>query len=399
MIDYLRRLLDSETLAPHGICLLWRPELIWTHVVSDALIGVAYFSIPVALAVFAAKRRDVAFGWVFVLFAIFITACGVTHLFSIWTLWYPDYGAEAVVKLLTAVASVATAVALWPLLPRAIALPSPAQLQTANATLLARVAERDAALADLERATAQRLAAEEALRQAQKMEAVGQLTGGVAHDFNNLLTIVIANLDRLQRRVPAEDADARRAIDNALAGADRAAGLTRQLLTFARKQPLSPTEQDFNRLVEGMMPLLVRSVGEDIDIRTDPAPDLWPVSADANQIENCLLNLVVNARDAMPGGGTVTIATRNRVLHEDEVEELPPGEYVSVEVADTGVGMTEDVKARAFEPFFTTKGVGKGTGLGLSQVYGFIAQSNGKVLIDSAPGEGARVRILLPRAV
>ncbi len=389
MFNYIQRLLGERGLAPHGFCLLWDPALIWTHVVADALIGVAYFSIPIVIAYFLTRRRDVAFGWVVWMFAAFIMACGTTHFLSIWTLWHPDYGIEALVKAVTAAVSVVTAIALWPLLPRAIALPSPAQLQRANTDLSLRVAERDAALAALRRETAERERAEDMLRQSQKMEAVGQLTGGIAHDFNNLLTIVLANLDRV-RRLTEGDARLERPLANALIGTERAAQLTGQLLAFARRQPLQPEERDLNEVVTAVAGLVGATLPDTVRVELDLAPGLWPVRIDANQTENALLNLIVNARDAMPDGGVVTIRSRN-------VTDAA-GDHAVVEVADTGAGMTPDTLARVFEPFFTTKSVGEGTGLGLSQVYGFVTQSGGTIAIDSAPGNGTTVRIVLPRA-
>src|SRR5262245_5034487 len=193
-------------LAPHGICLLWRPELLWTHVISDVLIFGAYMTIPVALAVIIRQRRDVPFGWMLWCFALFITACGFTHLMGIWTLWNPDYGIEAMVKAVTALASIGTAVALWLLIPLAVSIPTPADLQAVNAELLQRIAERDLAIAELQHEKAQRQKSEEALAQSRKMDALGQLTGGIAHDFNNLLQSVQGTLELIGRRA----ADARK---------------------------------------------------------------------------------------------------------------------------------------------------------------------------------------------
>lgn len=388
MFDYLKVLLASDDLAPHGICLLWRPELIWTHVISDALIGAAYFSIPLALAALLARRQDIAFSWMFWCFAAFILACGTTHFFSIWTLWVPDYGTEAIIKAATAAISVTTAAALWPLLPKAIALPSPGQLREANEALRRNVAERDDALAALERETAERLRTEDMLRQSQKMEAVGQLTGGVAHDFNNLLTVIIANLERIERRLPEKSPEVMRALSAANLASERAAGVTQQLLAFARKQPLQPVATDTNALIRTMAELLRRALGERIALRMDLSPGLPMPLVDPNQLENALINLAVNARDAMPDGGSLIISTRS----------LPHQDKISIEVRDTGMGMTESVRQRAFEPFFTTKPVGQGTGLGLSQVYGFVTQSNGDVVITSAPDEGTTIAITLPIA-
>ena len=393
MFDYLQKLLDAKGLAPHGFCLLWDPSLIWTHVVSDALIGAAYFSIPVAMAYFLTKRPDIAFRWVAWLFAAFIMACGTTHFLSIWVLWHPDYGPEALVKAATAAVSVVTAIALWPLLPRLIALPSPAQLAAANTGLQLRVAERDTALAALERETAERLRAEEKLRQAAKMEAIGQLTGGIAHDFNNLMQIIVANLDRVQRTVGDDDRLAR-PVANALTGATRAARLTDQLLAFARRQPMIVERQDLNAVVRSTAELFGGTGRSRVELATDLAGDLWPVDIDADQAGSALLNLMVNARDAMPDGGRITVATRNRTLTDCD----DAADWVELQVTDTGLGMDQDTVARAFEPFFTTKGVGDGTGLGLSQVYGFTSQSGGAISIDSAPGRGTTITIRLPRA-
>jgi signal transduction histidine kinase len=394
MFNWIQQLLASKTLAPHGFCLLWRPELIWTHVIADALIAIAYFSIPLALGFFLTKRRDVQFGWVLWLFVAFIMLCGVTHVFAIWTLWVPVYGIEAIVKAITAVASVFTAIALWPLLPKALAVPSPAQLAAANASLAERVHERDQALAALERETVERLKAEEMLHHAQKMEAVGQLTGGVAHDFNNLMTAVLGNLDRVDRRLPGESDDLRQSLRGAIAAAERAAKLTHQLLAFSRRQPLQPAAEDINALVANALSLTEGSLGPGIETSLALGADLPTVWVDSVQTENAIVNLIMNARDAMPDGGQLTLATKVEDIAEGGA--VPSGRYVLVEVRDSGSGMSEETIARAFEPFFTTKPLGEGTGLGLSQVYGFVNQSGGHVLLESRAGEGVVVQIYLP---
>ena len=249
------------------------------------------------------------------------------------------------------------------------------------------------------RAEAERDRAEAALRQSQKMEAVGQLTGGIAHDFNNMLAVVIGGLNLLQRRLARGDTDVGRYVDAAMEGATRAAALTRRLLAFSRQQPLAPETLDANRLVAGMTELLGRTLGEEVRVCTVLAEGLWPVRADPVQLENALLNLSVNARDAMPGGGRLTIETANAPVTPGEAAggPVPPGEWVRIAVADTGLGMPPEVVARAFDPFFTTKGVGKGTGLGLSQVFGFVQQSGGHMQIASEVGCGTAVSIFLPR--
>lgn len=262
------------------------------------------------------------------------------------------------------------------------------QLSTLNAQLEERVA---AAVTDCQQAN-------DALRQAQKMEAVGQLTGGIAHDFNNLLQIVTGNLEMLSRRLPTDDARLRRAADSAMSGAQRAATLTQRLLAFARRQPLDPKRLDLNQLVDSMSDLMRRTLGETVSIDINLAGDLWRVEADANQLENALLNLAVNARDAMTQGGTLTITTANGIIGEADAEDdAVPGHYVSLAVCDTGAGMSDETMARVFEPFFTTKEIGKGTGLGLSMVYGFVKQSGGHLRIESSLGRGTTVTLYLPR--
>jgi len=263
------------------------------------------------------------------------------------------------------------------------------------------VSERTRALTEandrLQREMGERAAAEAQLRQMQKMEAVGQLTGGIAHDFNNMLAVVVGGLDLAKRRLTVEADEVSRHIDNAMEGANRAAALTRRLLGFARAEPLLPEAIDAGALIQGMSDLLDRTLGERIVVETQVAFDAWPVWIDPLQLENALLNLAVNARDAMDGAGRLIIAVDNVVLARGEVGEAAPGDHVRIAVTDTGCGMTPKVQERVFEPFFTTKPVGKGTGLGLSQIFGFVRQSEGDVAIRSAPGEGTTVSLYLPR--
>ncbi len=275
-----------------------------------------------------------------------------------------------------------------------------AELRELAATLEAKVGERtrDLAAANdrLMAEIAERERAEARLLQAQKMEAVGQLTGGIAHDFNNLLTAVVGSLDLLLRRT--DDEKLRRLAGNALQAAERGAQLTSQLLSFSRRQRLSPTPVQPNDIVSGMGDMLARTIGQHVRVETRLEPKLWKALADPTQLEVMILNLAINSRDAMPAGGRLTISTAN-------VEEVPaalstelsPGEYVAIAVSDTGGGMPPGVLARAFEPFFTTKEQGKGTGLGLAQLYGFAKQSGGTARIESREGEGTTVTIYLPR--
>ena len=242
--------------------------------------------------------------------------------------------------------------------------------------------------------------AEEQLRQSQKMEAVGQLTGGIAHDFNNLLTGISGSLELLETRLAqGRAAEVGRYISAAQGASRRAAALTHRLLAFSRRQTLDPTVADPNRLIAGLEDLFRRTVGPSVALEVTAAGDLWPVKVDVNQLENAVLNLCINARDAMPGGGRLILATGNRGLETAAAASLglPPGEYVTIAVSDTGVGMSPEVAAKAFDPFFTTKPLGVGTGLGLSMIYGFVRQSGGQARIESVEGQGTTVTLYLPR--
>ncbi|WBL76369.1 PAS domain S-box protein [Bradyrhizobium xenonodulans] len=514
MWAYFERLLDSSMFSPHGICLLWEPELIWLHVVSDALIAAAYFSIPFALAILVTKRRDLKFGWVYWAFAIFIMACGLTHVLSIYTLWVPIYGIEGMVKAATAIASVFTAGALWPLLPKILAIPSPFELRQVQAALeeeetksrdakqlLRQVGDAQRALREsMTRLTAvvdtavdgvilfdaqarillfnpacerlfgyradevmnldiamlmsdeenppstsraQRLATGEAvglrkdgsrfpmdlsvgqawqdgeliyvgivhdltarklteqqLQQAQKMETVGQLSGGIAHDFNNLLTVIIGNAEHLSEQLKSRP-DLRQFADDICQSGERGAELTQQLLAFSRRQLLQPQTIDCRELLQSMSKLLKRTLRENIEIKTAFGPGTVRAFADRAQLESAVLNLALNAQDAMPSGGHLTLRTELAAIDEDYRTlhpEVVSGSYALISVTDDGEGMTREVIERAFEPFFTTKEVGKGSGLGLSMVYGFAKQSDGHVSIYSEEGLGTTVRLYLPRA-
>jgi len=265
-----------------------------------------------------------------------------------------------------------------------------AKLQAINSTLEQRV----------ESEVAERIKAEAALRQAQKMEAIGQLTGGVAHDFNNLLTVIMGGLDTIRRSKPEDHSRIKRATDMALQGTQRAASLTGRLLAFSRRQPLEPKPLEVNVLVREMTELLHRTLGETIELEAVTAPRLWPVEVDQNQLESAILNLAVNARDAMPDGGKLTIETANTALDESysaKDTEVVPGQYVMLAISDSGTGMSKETLNRAFEPFYTTKEVGRGTGLGLSMVYGFAKQSGGHVTLYSEEGQGTTVKLYFPR--
>ncbi len=258
--------------------------------------------------------------------------------------------------------------------------------------LMAADRERSKAVAERERAEAQ-------LRQAQKLESIGQLTGGIAHDFNNLLTAVLGNLEMLKRHTEKGEARLHRWATNAFDAARRGAVLTQRLLVFSRRQPLEPRGAKIETILASMSDLLRRTLGENIEIVTTIAPGLWPAFADLNQLDNAILNVAINARDAMEGRGLLTITANNFTAeaHKDD-PEIAAGDYVLLAITDSGKGIDREILDRVFEPFFSTKPTGQGTGLGLSQVYGFVKQTGGHVRIESVPGQGTTVKLYLPRA-
>ena len=387
-------------LSPHGACLLWQPELIWLNAISDTLIAGAFFATAFVLTSFLYRRwHDVMFRGVFWALAIFFAVCGVTRLLSILILWVPAYGIEALTKGFLALVSLVVTAAVLLMLPRILVLPTRIQLQQAYAALEEETKQRRSAEAMVKRFQ-EIEATESQVRQAQKMEAVGQLTGGVAHDFNNILTVITGTIEILADAV--KDRPHLAQITNLIsAAAARGADLTQHLLAFARRQPLQPCSTDVNALVIDAAGLLRPTLGEQIEIESMLSPDAAPALIDPSQLSTAILNLALNARDAMPDGGKLTLETRNVALDDDYAamnNDVKPGNYIMIAVSDTGTGIPTSLIEKVFEPFFTTKGVGKGSGLGLSMVYGFVKQSNGHIKIYSEEGHGTTVKLYLPQA-
>jgi signal transduction histidine kinase/CheY-like chemotaxis protein len=392
--------MDMSPPLPHGACLLWKPELLWLNVVSDAIVAVAFFTTAFVLGYYVwRRRREVMFRSVFWSLAIFAAVCGVARLLAILTLWVPVYGIETVTKGILALVSVAVTAAMLLMRPQLLVLPTRIQLQQAYAALEEEIRQRRRAEAMVKRF--QEIEANEArVRQAQKMEAIGQLTGGVAHDFNNILTVITGTIEILGDAVK-DHPDLAQITQMISAAASRGADLTQHLLAFARQQPLQPRSTDVNALVVDAARLLRPTLGEQIEIDSMLAHDSAPALIDPSQLSTALLNLALNARDAMPNGGKLTLETRNVLLDENYANmnsEVKPGNYVMVAVSDTGEGIPGSLLDKVFEPFFTTKDVGKGSGLGLSMVYGFIKQSNGHINIYSEEGHGTTVKLYLPQA-
>jgi signal transduction histidine kinase len=425
MFEFLANLLSGEPFMAHGMCFLWDPRVLWLHVISDLVTAAAYYAIPVLLFYFSRRRPDVTFNRIFVAFGLFILACGTTHLLAAVTVWHPIYRVEGVVKGVTALASVATFLMLIPLLPLLISLPSPAVLRRVNATLaaeieirrgaeaevrkvneeleqrvVARTADYKQAIEELRAEMAHREDVEKQLIQAQKMEAVGRLAGGVAHDFNNLLTVILGYNEMLREHL-TDDPVGSDYVMEAMHASERASALTNQLLAFSRRQVAMPRIVDLNGLVSNIEKMLRRIIGEDIrlELRLDPA--VPAVEVDPGHIDQVVMNLAVNSRDAMPDGGRLIIETARVELSEEysSTHVIPaPGSYAVLTVSDTGMGMDSATRAHIFEPFFTTKEQGRGTGLGLSIVYGIIKQNGGEILVYSEPGQGTVFKVYLPAA-
>ena len=439
LLEFFSKLFAND-FYPAKMCFREDSAVLWLNVISDSLIALAYYLIPFLLFYYTRKRRDIGFHWIFVAFGTFILACGTTHLLGAVTVWNPVYRLDGVVKAITAIASIATFAMLGRMMPVLIRIPSPAQLAgeiedrraaeaeilTMNAELEGRVASRTAelvqnewmyrklaeeqelaaaslahALDDLQREMKQRHDLESQLVQSQKMEAIGRLAGGVAHDFNNLLTVILGYNEMLREHAK-EDPIALDFTLEVLQAAERASALTNQLLAFSRRQVAMPSVLDLNQVVQHIDKMLHRIIGEDVELQLKLAAGLSPVKADPSHIDQVIMNLAVNARDAMPNGGSLTIETADVQLTEEYAGSpmgIAAGWYVMLAVSDTGTGMDELTKSRIFEPFFTTKEKGKGTGLGLSIVYGIVKQNGGEILVYSEPGRGTAFKIYLPVAL
>ncbi len=350
------------------------------------------------------------------LFGAFIVACGTTHFLGYYTFHEPIYRLDGLIKAITAFVSWATVIALIPVTPRALAMRSPLELereiasrkeaetalQRAHDDLEVRVRKRTEELATankkLQEEIAEHRRLEEQLLQAQKLESVGRLAGGVAHDFNNLLTVILVSAE-LMGTDPALNTPAQEYLRNITQAGQRASNLTKQLLTFARRQVIEPKTINLNDLTVRLDKMLRRLIGANIELVLMLEESLRSVKVDPGQFEQILVNLIVNARDAMPEGGKITIETRNVTLDAESArpyKDLSPGEYVMLAIRDTGEGMEEEIRAHIFEPFFTTKEQGKGTGLGLATVYGIVKQAGGHIDLSSEPGRGTTFQIYLP---
>jgi C4-dicarboxylate-specific signal transduction histidine kinase len=428
MTDFFSKLFTSD-LMPHGVCFLWNPGIVWLHAISDGVIAVSYYLIPLALVYFVRRRRDLPFHWMFLMFGVFIFGCGTTHLMELWTLWHGTYRIAGLVKALTAVASVATAVLLVELMPQALALPSPSQLRTANEELEREIAYRRRAeralldtheqletlvqqrTAELARANeelkaemqrrqvleGERLRAEQALRTMQselahaaRVTTMGELAASVAHEVSQPLSAVITNANACLRWMacdPPNMVEARASVERIVRDGQRAGDVIRRIRALLKKSPPQPTEQDVNELLRDVLALVEDSLtAKRIDTRVELADDVPPVLADRVQLQQVILNLVLNSADAMQA------ADRPRKLVVSS-QRLGTGE-VTMTVQDSGIGVDPAVFDKLFDPFFTTKADGMGLGLSVSRT--IVESHGGRLWASMNDGPGATFHVALP---
>ena len=412
MPEYLDGLFSSAGFMPHGMCYQWQPGILALHVIADSLIALAYFSIPFTLLYFVRRRKDLQFNWIYVCFAVFIIACGLTHLMEIWTVWEPVYWLSGGVKAVTALASVPTAILLVRLVPTALRLPSPAALRRANQRLELEIAERKRAVAEVRHAndlletrvterTRELEVAYQTLRQTQqvsmqqeRLRALGRMASGIAHDINNALTPATLYAQSLLDHDKTLNAEARNDLGVIQQAIDDVTQTVARIKEFyrGRESNVSGMPVDIKHLLGQVVDLtqarwgdMPQARGIVVDVKTEHADHVPPIMGVQGEIRDAVTNLVFNAVDAMPSGGSLTLRSYATQHH------------VTVEVCDTGIGMTEDVRARCLDPFFTTKGE-RGTGLGLAMVYGMAERHNAVIEIDTEPNAGTIVRLVFPVA-
>jgi signal transduction histidine kinase/ActR/RegA family two-component response regulator len=432
MSEALSRFFSQDDFMPHGMCYLWQPGVLWLNVVSDALITLAYFSIPFTLLYFVRKRKDLQFNWMFVCFAIFIVACGTTHLMEILVVWHPAYWVSGSVKALTALASVPTAILLVKLVPQALLLPSPRALEQVNLELWREISDREhaqSAVAQLNEELEVRVAertqqletanqklhrAYEDLRQTQlavlqqeRLRALGQMASGVAHDINNALTPAFLYLQSVLERESGLSPQGREYLEIIRGAVEDVSHTVDRMREFSRSRDMQfvPAVIQLGRLIAQVVTLtrarwlnMPQERGVVIQVEMSVPVDLPPVLGSDSEIRDALTNLVLNAADAMPDGGILTLRACpvfDEARSGVDGAELPT--YVRVDVCDTGVGMDEETRRKCLEPFFTTKGE-RGTGLGLAMVYGTIQRHSGRIEIASEPQKGTTVSLTFPVA-
>ena len=436
MFETVRRLLSEDNFMPHGMCYLWQPGVLGLHVVSDTLIALAYFTISFALARFVHKRKGLDFHWMFICFAVFIVACGATHLMEVWVTWHPTYWLSGGIKAVTALASVPTAILLVKLIPQVLQRPSPSDLRSWNAELEREIAERARAESTirrlnerLEERVAERTreleAANRILREAQltamqqeRLRALGQMASGIAHDINNALSPAALNSRLLLERDAGLSEDTRECLADIHRSVDDVMHTVARLTDFyrAREPQFLPAPVQLNRILEQVVDLtharwhdMPQERGFVVNIEMSIGADLPLILGMESEIRDALINLILNAVDAMPEGGTLqlrsyTVTQRSVELNEPEEHQktgqhaaVRPLTRVRVDVCDTGVGMTEDTRRECLQPFYTTKGE-RGTGLGLAMVYGMVQRHRAEIEIQSEPHKGSTISLIFPLA-